>query len=205
MASGQFMLGGGAGAAPTTSFSIVPIANGGTNTSSTLTGLVRGGLSYTAAELSGDVTTSGSNATTAATKLRWKTCMISLGADNASAVIADADIGPQKRRCFVPFASTITEITVSADAGTPNVLLQRRRGASTVADLLSGALATAASGAVACAMASTAQTCYDGTTSSGSITLSNTTLNAGDYIELKSGTAGGTAKSMQIAVTFTIN
>jgi hypothetical protein len=44
----------------------VPIANGGTNTNSTLTGLVRGGASYTAAELSGDVTTSGSNATTAA-------------------------------------------------------------------------------------------------------------------------------------------
>lgn len=31
MASGQFMLGGGAGSAPTTSFSIVPLANGGTN------------------------------------------------------------------------------------------------------------------------------------------------------------------------------
>ena len=42
----------------------LPIANGGTNTASTLTGIVRGGASYTAAELSGDVTTSGSNAAT---------------------------------------------------------------------------------------------------------------------------------------------
>lgn len=45
---------------------LVPIANGGTNTSSTLTGIVRGGSAYTAAELSGDVTTSGSNAATIA-------------------------------------------------------------------------------------------------------------------------------------------
>jgi hypothetical protein len=43
---------------------IVAIANGGTNTNSTLTGLVRGGASFTAAELSGDATTSGSNVVT---------------------------------------------------------------------------------------------------------------------------------------------
>ena len=35
LTSGQFVLGGGAGAAPTTSFSIVPIANGGTGAAST--------------------------------------------------------------------------------------------------------------------------------------------------------------------------
>lgn len=39
-------------------------ANGGTGTASTLTGVVRGGAAMTAAELSGDVTTSGSNAAT---------------------------------------------------------------------------------------------------------------------------------------------
>ncbi len=44
---------------------VLPIANGGTGTGSTLTGLVRGSASaMTAAELSGDVVTSGSNATT---------------------------------------------------------------------------------------------------------------------------------------------
>lgn len=43
---------------------ILPVANGGTNTSSTLTGLVRGGSSFTASEMSGDCTTSGSNAIT---------------------------------------------------------------------------------------------------------------------------------------------
>jgi hypothetical protein len=65
LASGQFVLGGGAGGAPTTSFSVVPVANGGTGTGSTLTGLVRGNASaMTAAEISGDCTTSGSNAIT---------------------------------------------------------------------------------------------------------------------------------------------
>lgn len=45
----------------------LPINQGGTGTTSTLTGLVRGsGSAMTAAELSGDVTTSGSNATTIA-------------------------------------------------------------------------------------------------------------------------------------------
>lgn len=43
---------------------ILATANGGTGTLSTLTGLVRGGSAYTAAELSGDATTSGSNAVT---------------------------------------------------------------------------------------------------------------------------------------------
>lgn len=45
---------------------VLAIGNGGTNTSSTLTGLVRGGSAYTAAELSGDATTAGSNAVTVA-------------------------------------------------------------------------------------------------------------------------------------------
>src|SRR5438034_8274051 len=51
--------GGGGPATP------VSIANGGTGTGSTLVGLVRGNASaMTAAELSGDATTSGSNAVT---------------------------------------------------------------------------------------------------------------------------------------------
>jgi hypothetical protein len=44
----------------------VTTADGGTGTTSTLTGVVRGGSPLTAAELSGDVTTSGSNVTTIA-------------------------------------------------------------------------------------------------------------------------------------------
>lgn len=50
----------------TSTVGTLPVANGGTGTASTLTGIVRGGNPMTAAELSGDVTTSGSNAATAA-------------------------------------------------------------------------------------------------------------------------------------------
>jgi hypothetical protein len=67
MPAGDFVLGGGAGAAPTASFSIVPVAKGGTGTGSTLVGIVRGGNPFTASEISGDATTSGSNALTLAT------------------------------------------------------------------------------------------------------------------------------------------
>lgn len=62
LSSGAFVLGGGAGAGPVTSFSVVPVNKGGTGTGSTLVGIVRGDPSImTAAELSGDATTSGSN------------------------------------------------------------------------------------------------------------------------------------------------
>lgn len=43
---------------------VLPTANGGTGTASTLSGIVRGGSPLTASELSGDCTTSGSNAIT---------------------------------------------------------------------------------------------------------------------------------------------
>lgn len=66
--AGDFVLGGGAGVAPTATFATVPINKGGTGTASTLTGLVRGSASaFTAAEISGDATTSGSNVLTLAT------------------------------------------------------------------------------------------------------------------------------------------
>jgi len=64
LAAGDFILAGGAGACVSASFSVVPVANGGTATGSTLTGIVRGGNPFTASELSGDATTSGSNAVT---------------------------------------------------------------------------------------------------------------------------------------------
>jgi hypothetical protein len=165
-------------------------------------------------DLTGDVTTSGSKATTiaanAVTSAKMavvntrRTCMLAVG-DGTNTVVT-ADYSPFKvNACVVPYAATIVEIDVQTDAGTPSVVLQRRRGASTVADLLSGALA-ANSTTWTCALTGTAGTCLiaGGTTSSGTITLSNTSLNAGDVIEVKSGT-GSTETSMRIAVVFTVN
>jgi hypothetical protein len=131
-----------------------------------------------------------------------RTCMIQVG-DGTNTVVT-ADYSPfLTGACYIPYAATIVEVNIQSDAGTPSVQLERRRGAATLADLLSGALAAAGT-THTCAMSSTSQTCIDGTTSSNSITLSNTSLNAGDVIEVKSGT-GSTEKSMRIAVTFTVN
>ena len=181
------------------------ISSGGTGTASTLTGLVRGSASaMTAGELSGDVTTSGSNAATLATKFRTRTNCFDLGADNASSDLVDADIGPQGRILMVPVAATATEITVSGNAGTPSVIV-RVNHAGSASDLLSGALATASSGGVACSKAS-ATTGLDGvTTCSG--TLQNTSIAAGDWIETKTGSgfASPGAKRFSVCLTWTVN
>lgn len=68
---------------------VLAIANGGTNTSSTLTGIVRGGSAYTAAELSGDATTSGSNAVTVA-KVNGTSVPTNSAADQALTTTASA-------------------------------------------------------------------------------------------------------------------
>jgi hypothetical protein len=131
-----------------------------------------------------------------------RTCMLTVG--DGTNTVASGDYSPFKvGRCYVPYAATIVEVLLQSDAGTPSVQLQKRNGASTVTDILSGALAAAGT-TKTCAKTSTSATCIDGTTSSGSITISTTALAAGDYVEVKSGTAS-TEKNMTIAVTWTVN
>ncbi len=139
-----------------------------------------------------------------AAAMRTRTACEVIGSDSGS-VLADADLGPQTRQYMFPVAFTLTEVTVNADGGTPSIQVRRNHAGSTT-NLLSGALATAASGAIACAKTSTSQTCLDGaTTSSGTITLSTTAMAAGDWLELTSGTAGGVAKRMTVCWTGTVN
>lgn len=150
----------------------------------------------------------GGAASTASTR---RVCPMVIGADNGAA-LADADIGPQKKQCQIPYAATIVEIDVSADGGTPNVIPAVRHctvapcvtGANeTVTNIVSSALATAASGGSSCSK--TGATAGFDTFTTCSATLQNTSIAAGDYIELVSGTAGGTAKRMSIMVHFTVN
>lgn len=68
---------------------ILPTGNGGTGTASTLTGLVRGGSAMTAAELSGDCTTSGSNAVTC-TKINATTVPTNSASDQVLDTTASA-------------------------------------------------------------------------------------------------------------------
>lgn len=128
-------------------------------------------------------------------------CDIGIGNTNGSA-IANGDLGPQKRGCFVPYAATIVEVDVSADAGTPNVIVGRNI-AGTQANLLSGALATASSGGIACSNTGGTTGLDGATTCSG--TLQNTAIAAGGYLELVSGTAGGTAKWMTVHIVYTVD
>ncbi len=130
-----------------------------------------------------------------------RTVCIPSGSNNGSA-LADADLGPQSRQYLVNAPWTLVEVTVAADAGTPNIILGRSR-AGTIANLTSAALATAASGGIACSKTS-GVTGLDGATTC-SATLQNTGFNAGDWITLVSGTAGGTAKEMTACATFTVD
>lgn len=208
--SGQVLVSQGAAVPVWTS--PIAIGSGGTNNNnlSVAAGSVYYGdaskINAIAAGTSGQVLVSGGAGAPSwgEGNLKTRSCTLVVGADNGTAIV-DADLGPQLQQCYIPLASTVVEIDVRADAGTPSVLLQKRTEAATVADLLSAALATGASGAIACAKSGTSQTCINGTTSSGTITISNTSLAAGDWIELKSGTAGGTAKRMSVVLVYTVN
>ncbi len=187
-----------------------PSALVGTNISGTGSSFTAGHVT-TNANLTGDVTSSGNATTIAANAVTSakmavvntrRVCDIIIG-DTTGSAITNGQLGPQKRLCFVPAAATVVEIDVSADAGTPNVIVQNIHGASTTADYLSGALATAASGGIACSNTG-GTTGIDGATTCTN-TLQNTSIAAGDYIQLKSGTAGGTAKLMSIHVIYTVN
>jgi hypothetical protein len=139
-----------------------------------------------------------------------RTCALVFGAENASSALTDTDIGPQKEQCQVAYAATVNEIDVTADAGTPNVIVAIRHCTGspcasnfTVTNLVSGALATAASGAPACSK--TGATAGLDTFTTCSATLQNTAIAVGDYIETVSGTAGGVAKRFSVQVNFTVN
>jgi hypothetical protein len=132
--------------------------------------------------------------------LARRICEIPVGDQSASGLI-DAQLGPQKRICFIPYGATITEVDVSSDAGVPNVQLGVNH-AGTITAVLSAALATASGGAPACSNISGAVG-LDGITTC-SATLTHPTILQGDYLELVSGSAGG-AKLMTIHVVYQVN
>jgi hypothetical protein len=131
----------------------------------------------------------------------YRTCDVGVG-DTSGAVITNGQLGPQVAICFMPAAATIVELDVRADAGTPNIIVGLRHS-NAVSNIVSAALATAAAGGRACSN-SGGTLGLDGLTIC-SATLQNTSIAAGDYLELVSGTAGGTAKWMTMHVTYTIN
>lgn len=169
-----------------------------------------GSADVTIGNLSGDVTTAGGTATTIAANavtptkiansLSRRSCDIVIG-DQSGVAVTNGQLGPQEHVCYVPAAATVVEVDIAADGGTPNVIVNNdHQGTDT--SLLSGALATGASGAIACANVG-GTTGLDGVTSC-SATLQNTSIALGDYLELASGTAGGTAKLVTVHIIYSI-
>lgn len=135
--------------------------------------------------------------------LNNRVCDIYFGNQNSGdAVLGNLDLGPQSRVCFIPAAATILEMDVNADTGTPSIIIGRNH-AGTITNIVSSALATAASGGIACSNTGGTTGLNGATTCSG--TLQNTALAVGDYIEAVSGTAGGAARSMAAHIIYRIN
>jgi len=122
--------------------------------------------------------------------------------DTSGSAITSGQMGPQSRVCFIPSTSTLVEMDVNADAGTPSIIVGRNH-AGTIANITSSALATAASGGIACSNTG-GTTGLNGVTTCSN-TLQNTSLSAGDYLELVSGTPGGTAKFFVVHITYAVN
>lgn len=184
-----------------------------------------GGTDVTSAGSSGNVLTSNGTSWTSSalgsanlpTEQKTRTCSIVIGANNGSA-LASGDVGPQNDQCFIPFAATVVEVDLSVDnASSTSTVQVRKRHCSTftsntctaftTTNLLSGSLTAASTAeAVACARSSTSVACYDGSTnSSGSITVSTTSLAAGDFVEVASGTPDATTKRYSVIINYTVN
>jgi hypothetical protein len=153
----------------------------------------------------GVVTTIAANAVTspkmAVANTYWVCDMMIGGTDEA--VLTDANIGPQNNACTAPAAITVVEVRVIADGGTPSALPRNTTVGLSSTNFLSGALATGASGVVACSNTGGTTSIYGTTTCTN--TLTSTTLAAGARVGIVSGTAGGVAKQLTVTVIGTRN
>jgi hypothetical protein len=134
---------------------------------------------------------------------RVRACAISVGSHAGSALV-DADLGPQNDVCPpLSGAATILEIRVKANDGTPSALPRKTSVGASHTSLLSGALATANAGTLACSNVAGTISYYGTTTCTNTLTV--TTLALGDTLGLASGTAGGTAAKMTITIVYRLN
>lgn len=96
LGTGQFVLGGGVGGSPTTSFSTVPVANGGTG-ATTLTGPIKGnGTSALSAAASADITGLWTGSCSATTFLRGDgSCQTPSGSGNTTSTSLTTNTVPK--------------------------------------------------------------------------------------------------------------
>jgi|ERR1035437_3718454 hypothetical protein len=157
------------------------------------------------------VSTDGTNYFTSSKGDAKRECDMVFG-DASGSALTNAQLGPQKRLCQVSEKATVIEVSVTADSGTPSIIVGRSRCTAwttgvctteTRVNLLSGALATNAAGVEACSNPGGPLGLDGGTTCSS--TIQNQGLAQGDFLEAVSGTAGGTAKLMTVHITYIVH
>ena len=171
----------------------VPVANGGTGTASTLAGLLRGSASaMTAAELSGDCTTSGSNAVLLASKFKTVNVIgYEVGTENASAALVTGDLTSHAIGLNDGNAKTLTEASCISDAGSQAVTV--KIGSTTLFSITCVAPGT-----------------YSRSTTDGSAgyivaaSMGSAAVGAGAQLDL-SGTANTTTKDVKLHAYGTVN
>jgi len=142
-----------------------------------------------------------------------RTCVIDNDTQSATALTAAQFSG----KCVVPYNATIVEVDVSGGTqtltgsataptftGTSSVQIGKV-GVQGVTSILSAALATASGRA--CATTQISQTCifYNGATSSSTVTLSDTTIAAGDQLYISAATADAAQTWYEVVIVFTVN
>ena len=140
----------------------------------------------------------------------YRSCIVDNDTQSATPLVAAQFSGG----CVIPKASTIVEVDVwggtgaiggaITTTGTGSVNLEKYtpNGGAT-ATILSGVLATVAG--QACALAGAAGTCLNGTTSSGTVTISTAALAAGDWVRVSAATPDAAQTWYRVAVVYTVN
>jgi hypothetical protein len=179
-------------------FGTLSVAGGGTG-ATTLTGVVRGnGTSpQTAAELSGAVTTSGSNVTVMSTPFRVKSCSYTFGNTGADepALASDTD---EDDACMNDFgvAWTITAVACKADTATGTPTANVKQTTTGGSSILTGAISCGTSWTAGTLSGTPTVNSFSG---SGNATCSSAPCNLA--IDL---TPGGTAKRITVKIVGTI-
>lgn len=141
-----------------------------------------------------------------------RTCVIDNDTQSATALTAAQFSG----HCIIPSTSTIVEVdvvggtqtltgtaTAPTFTGTSSIQIGKV-GTSGSTGLLSAALATASG--KACALTTTSGACLlNGVTSSGTVTISNTVLTAGDVLYVSAATADAAQTWYNVTIIYTVN
>jgi len=138
------------------------------------------------------------------TALAYRTCTMVIAGTGAGGVLQSSDISAtlDGQDCELVGAGTLVEVDVRVDGGTSSVLLGRDR-AGTVANIVSAALAGGGAGTATCSNTSATTGAISGLTCAG--TLQNTSLNAGDWLGVVSGTPDGTTKRVSISIVYQLS